>query len=138
MAEKKSTPEPEPAVVDEAHRAAQSGSLPLLTKILEQIGMQAGAKAVFGEPVERDGRTVVPVAQTMMGVGAGSGDSDEAGSGAGAGGGALSRPLGYIEISQYGTEFVPLRRPWQDPGFLLAAAFATLLLAKALRTLLRG
>lgn len=122
----------------DARTAATSGAAGLLAKIVEQVGAQAGAKAVFGEPIERGDLTIVPVAQVIVGGGAGSGANEETGTGNGAGSGALTRPIGYIEISDTGAEFVPLRRPWLDGGLLVAAAFSSFLVAKAVRTLLRG
>ena len=122
----------------DARRAARSGAADLLSIVAEQIGSQVGAKAVFGEPIERDGRTVVPVAQMIIGAGAGSGGNSEAGDGSGAGSGALTRPIGYIEVTSDGARFVPLRRPWLDGGLRVAAAFSALLAAKAIRALVRG
>jgi uncharacterized spore protein YtfJ len=123
---------------EEAEAAAQDGIAELLERVANLVGLHAGARAVFGEPVERDGVTVVPVAQMIIGTGGGSGSSGQDDSGAGAGAGALTRPLGYIEITDEAAVFVPLKRPWQDAGLVVAIAFALLLLAKAARTLLRG
>jgi uncharacterized spore protein YtfJ len=123
---------------EDAQEAAAAGVVGLLETVLDRIGLNAGAKAVFGEPIEKHGRTVIPVAQTIIGTGGGGGDSEEAGSGVGAGGGALTRPLGFIEITAEQTEFVPLRRPWQDPVVIISAAFAAYLSAKAVSKLLRG
>jgi len=122
----------------EAQDAARAGAAGLLETMLDGIGVNAGAKAAFGEAIEKNGRMVIPVAQVVVGMGAGGGDSKIAGSGAGTGGGALTRPLGYIEISDERTEFVPLRRPWQDPVVLISVAFAAYLAAKAISKLLRG
>jgi uncharacterized spore protein YtfJ len=130
--------EPEGPAFDAARTAAGSGVAGLLEKVAEQVGMSAGAKAVFGEPVERGDRTVVPVAQVIVGAGAGTGTNDETGSGSGAGSGALSRPIGYIEITNDGAQFVPLRRPWLDGGLIVAVAFSSWLVAKAASKLIRG
>jgi uncharacterized spore protein YtfJ len=130
--------EPEGDGFDDARFAADSGAANLLTTVIEQIGGQAGANAVFGEPIERGDITVVPVAQMIIGAGAGNGNHDEAGSGAGAGSGALTRPIGHIEITSAGAQFVPLRRPWLDGGLMVAVAFSGLLAAKAISKLLRG
>lgn len=77
--------------------------------LLEALGGTATAKAVFGEPIERDGLTIVPVARVRFGVGGGGGsgpgrkkkgDGSEAEqSGYGHGGGVQAGPLGYIELS---------------------------------------
>ena len=130
--------EPEADAFDVARRSARSGAIGLLAKVTEQVGLEAGAKAVFGEPIEKNGRTVVPVAQMIIGAGAGSGETDATGAGSGAGSGALTRPIGYIEIRDDATEFIPLRRPWLDGGLLVAASFSAFLAAKAIRTLLRS
>ena len=71
----------------EAEDAARRGAADLIERVADKIGMHVGAKAVFGEPVERDGVTVIPVAQTIIGTGAGSGASADNETGAGGGGG---------------------------------------------------
>ena len=123
---------------EEAQSAAHGDVVDLFERVADRIGLHAGASAVFGEPVERERVTVIPVAQVMIGTGAGGGTSADAEAGSGAGGGALTRPLGYIEVTDAGADFRPIRRPWQDAGLVVSAAFAVLLLARALRTLLRG
>jgi uncharacterized spore protein YtfJ len=122
----------------EAREAAEGGVPGLLTSMAEKVGATARVNAVFGEPVERDGRTVIPVAQSMWGSGAGSGMSEQQGSGSGAGGGALTRPVGYIEVTSQGASFVPLQRPWQDAKLVLAWAVAIWLASRALNRILRG
>lgn len=79
-------------------------------RLVESLGGSASASAVFGEPVERDGVTVVPVARVRYGVGGGGGrgagrkkkhhaDGAEQEVGYGHGGGVQAAPVGYIEIS---------------------------------------
>ena len=125
---------------DEAEKASHSGAVGLLETVFNQIGMNAGAKAVFGDPIEKSGRTVIPVAQAVIGTGGGGGggSSDKTGSGEGAGGGALTRPLGYIEISDEGTVFVPLRQPWQEPGLVLAYSVLALVVLRTAVRLIRN
>ena len=111
----------------------------LLERLSERIGASSGASAVFGEPVEQAGRTVIPVAQSIIGTGGGGGEGEAgAGSGIGAGAGAVTRPLGYIELTSSGATFVPLKRPWQDPGLVLAYAVIVLMVSRALVRLVRG
>ena len=43
------------------------------SRLAERLGASASASSVFGEPVERDGVTVIPVARVRWGVGGGSG-----------------------------------------------------------------
>jgi len=125
---------------EDAGTAAREGAAELLERVADRIGLHAGAQAVFGEPVERDGVTVIPVAQMIIGAGAGAGGGSSADekAGAGAGGGALTRPLGYIEVGDRGAVFQRIRQPWENAGLIVSIAFALLLLAKAVRTLVRG
>lgn len=116
----------------EAEAAARQGAAELLERVADRIGLHAGARAVFGEPVERDGVTVIPVAQTIIGTGAGSGSSADEELGAGAGGGALSRPLGYIEIVAGGARYVPLQPSWVNPGALAATVIVVLIVSRTL------
>ena len=80
-----------------------------LNKFMEALGGTASARAVFGEPVDKDGVTVVPVARVRYGGGGGggrgpgrkkkgdAGDADQVGYGHG--GGVQAAPVGYIELS---------------------------------------
>jgi uncharacterized spore protein YtfJ len=111
----------------------------LLEGLADRLGAVSGASAVFGDPVERDGRTVIPVAQAMVGSGAGGGGAATGpDSGLGAGGGAMTRPLGYIEISAGGAAFVPLKRPWADAKLVLVYTLLALVISRTLIKLLRG
>lgn len=121
-----------------ARQSAEGLSAALLERLASQIGASASAKAVFGDPIERDGHTVVPVAQSMWGTGAGTGESETEGRGSGGGGGAMTRPVGYIEISDAGATYVSLTRPWQDWRLVLTWAVAIWLSSRALNRILRG
>lgn len=77
----------------------------------------ADVRTVFGEPVTQDDRTVIPVARVTAnyGFGAGGGegereDTPNRGSGGGGGGGGRvrARPIGFIEMSNDSTRFVPI------------------------------
>ena len=81
----------------------------------EKLGAVARAATVFGEPVERDGVTVIPVAKARWGFGGGAGQrKDERGGGthedgAGGGGGVQVTPVGFIEIKNNEAHFRPIR-----------------------------
>jgi uncharacterized spore protein YtfJ len=45
----------------------------LLERVGETVGKRAQASAVFGEPVQREGVTVIPVARARFGFGGGGG-----------------------------------------------------------------
>ena len=137
--------EEEPAKIDveseafnDADAAARGFGAGVVDRLADRIGAHAGAGAVFGEPVERGGLTIIPVAQSMWGSGAGTGDSVEDGAGAGGGGGAMTKPLGYIEIRDHGAAFVPLHQPWQDVKLVIAYAFMVLVISRAINRILRG
>src|SRR5215472_16362202 len=90
-----------PEIVENGHSPREEAVMPVETsersdlanELLEQIGRTVGqraqASAVFGEPVQRDGLTVIPVAKARFGFGGGggSGPEGEGGSGGGGGGG---------------------------------------------------
>jgi uncharacterized spore protein YtfJ len=83
-----------------------------LAHLADRLGNRASTAAVYGEPVERNGVTVIPVARMRWGfaggVGTGSnqfGPSGGQGSGVGGGGGVSASPMGYIEIANGRTEF---------------------------------
>jgi len=73
--------------------------------ILQQVGKLLHVRRSFGEPIERDGVTVIPVALVAGGGGGGGDGRDPEGSGAGAGG--VVRPLGVYEIKAGQARFVP-------------------------------
>jgi uncharacterized spore protein YtfJ len=99
--------------IEEARGEAEAdvaSSADRFNRLVESLGGTASASAVFGDPVERDGVTVVPVARVRYGVGGGGGrgagrkkkrDADGAAQevGYGHGGGVQAAPVGYIEIS---------------------------------------
>jgi uncharacterized spore protein YtfJ len=79
-----------------------------LSSLAERLGGSASARTIYGDPVERDGVTVIPVATARWGFGGGSGTGggpQGEGSGSGGGGGMIVTPTGYIEISGGQTRF---------------------------------
>ena len=78
------------------------------------------ASAVFGQPVERSGITVIPVAKATWGFGGGSGGEDGK-EGTGGGGGGFVAPLGYIEVRESGATFKRIRDPRLISAVLVAA-----------------
>lgn len=73
--------------------------------ILERVGDQLGVRRVFGEPIERDGVLVVPVAVAIGGGGGGSAPDDQ---GTGGGFGGVVRGVGAYEIAGGQARFVPV------------------------------
>ena len=116
---------------EQAQQAAENdlGSR-LLERLAAEVGGKAGAKAVFGDAVERDGITVIPVARVRWGIGAGGGQGPE-GSGSGGGGGVAADPIGYIEVTSAGATFRPMPRSF-GPGAVVAGALALAIVLRAL------
>lgn len=81
----------------------------LIERLAQQLGITAAARTVYGEPVERDGITVIPVARVRYGFGGGGGTNSAAEEGSGGGAGVVVTPVGYIEIKQNATRFRPIR-----------------------------
>jgi uncharacterized spore protein YtfJ len=57
-------------------------------------------KRVFGEPYERDGTTVIPVAAVRGGAGGGGGQDSQGQSGSGSGFGLSARPVGAFVLRE--------------------------------------
>ena len=88
----------------------------------EKLGAVAKAATVFGEPVERNGITVIPVAKARWGFGGGAGRREDE-DGAGGGGGVQVTPVGFIEIKNHEANFRPIRTPslpWIITGGILS------------------
>jgi uncharacterized spore protein YtfJ len=92
-----------------------------LIRQITNVPDEIGTKSCFGTPVERDGRTVIPVSRVSFGFGLGFGrgagsDGDEShggggggdGEGGGGGGGGSATPVAVISISDDGVEIEPI------------------------------
>ena len=115
----------------------QSGTT-LVDELLQRIGQTVGDKAnvstVFGDPVERAGITVIPVAKARFGFGGGGGGGargGQEGSGGGGGGGAVVSPVGYIEVREGTARFKRISSS-ADLVALVAAAALTAVAVKRL------
>jgi uncharacterized spore protein YtfJ len=97
-------------------------------RLAKAVGGTAKASTVYGEPVERDGVTVIPVARSFWGFGGGGGDADGR-EGSGGGGGSLVWPIGHIEIRGGEARFVALHQPRLAVLVLAAAVIALLIRA---------
>lgn len=132
-------------VIREAQEAASGPSGNFVERIAARLGLHASASAVFGDPVERDGMTVIPVAKIRWGFGGGSGrcgdlesDSGPVGEGAGAGGGVMASPLGFIQIQDGQATFHRIQDPASFVPLVVAGALAGWLTFRGLAKLLRG
>jgi uncharacterized spore protein YtfJ len=87
-------------------------SLAILQSLKESI-LTANVKAVYGEPITAEGKTIIPVAKIIYGYGGGAGtggvgNAGARGEGGGGGGGARTIPVGVVEVSDQQTRFVPI------------------------------
>lgn len=109
----------------------------------EKLGAVARAATVFGEPVERDGITVIPVAKARWGFGGGAGQrKDEGGGGkqedgAGGGGGVQVTPVGFIEIKNSEANFRSIRTV-SVSWIIMGGIFSLFLLRETLKRRPKG
>ena len=111
----------------------------LVDELLERIGQTVGQRAhvstVFGEPVQRDDLTVIPVAKARFGFGGGGGSGGppgKEGSGGGGGGGAAVTPVGFIEVRGGSAQFRRITSPTDWVALVAAASVAVLTLKRLL------
>ena len=111
----------------------------ILHQIGESLGSSATVKSVFGEPIQAEGRTVVPVAKVAYGFGGGFGtghgksepEGGRKGEGGGGGGGVRAFPAGALEITASGTRFIPFPDArWILGAFAAGAVLGSLVLAR--------
>ncbi len=85
----------------------------LLKGTVAELDRLLNAKNVLGDPIERDGATVIPIVSYGFGFGvgggAGSDKSDRSGNGAGTAAGGGIRPVGAIIIDQNGARVEPVK-----------------------------
>jgi len=87
-------------------------SVAILQSLKESI-LTANVKAVYGEPVAAQGKTIIPVAKIIYGYGGGAGtggrgNGGASGEGGGGGGGARAIPVGVVEVSDQQTRFIAI------------------------------
>lgn len=115
----------------------------VLELLVERLGGRTGARTVYGDPVERDQVTVIPVARVrwMIGAGAGSGGvpteggRPTEGEGSGGGGAIVGDPVGYIEVRPSGATFTAIRGV-PNPLAILAMGVSLALVLRAVARLL--
>ncbi len=114
----------------------------MLQAMAEKFSATANVKQVFGEPIERGGRTIVPVARVKYRLGAGWGGGEQegatfdrplAGGGGGGGGVVKAKAAGVLEITDSGTRFIR----FIDPADIAKACVGGLLTLLLVRRLLR-
>ena len=74
----------------------------LLKNTVQELDQLLNAKNVLGDPIEREGATVIPIVSYGFGFGAGGSAPQKSGSSAGTGAGGGIKPLGAIIFDQDG------------------------------------
>ena len=108
-----------------------------LTKLIDRVTLSANARMIYGEPVERDGATVIPVGKVRWGLGGGEGGDVEGNGGGGGGGGVGVSPVGYIEIKNGTTRFKPIFDPALIVQIISASAFVSLVVLTGVRRIIQ-
>jgi uncharacterized spore protein YtfJ len=114
------------------------GTLAVLQSLRESVLSQANVKAIYGEPISAQGKTLIPVAKIMYAYGAGAGtggvgDTSARGEGGGGGGGVRAIPVGVVEITNQQTRFVAIGDRKKLAGAVLAGIGFGLWLARRSR-----
>src|ERR1700694_4573750 len=77
-------------------------------QVMTELVHSASVNAVFGQPVEREGATIIPCSEIAIGLGLGSGtgpvdeQGNSTGGGSGAGGSSRGRPVAVIVVARDG------------------------------------
>ncbi|WP_162054241.1 GerW family sporulation protein [Pontibacter pamirensis] len=113
-----------------------SASSSFVERIAEKLGGAANAARIYGEPVERNGFTVIPVSKAVYGFGGGAGmKTGEEGSGGG--GGMVLTPVGYIEISEGSTRFRSIKDPQTIIKIFAISGVLVMLTARSITKIFR-
>jgi len=102
----------EPLLCPEARVAlAMDTNVQDVLHTLEEPLKDASAHTVYGDPIETQGKTIIPVAEVRYGFGAGGGNHPRRGNhaeshGTGGGGGGVAAPYGVLEVTPEGTKLI--------------------------------
>jgi uncharacterized spore protein YtfJ len=105
-----------------------------VTELLSKVRDSLTVKQVFGEPIERDGVMILPVARVQGGAGGGGGRSEQ-GRGDGMGYGLSARPAGVFVINHGKVSW----QPAVDVNrIVLGSQVAGIVLALVIRSIVRS
>ncbi|CAM3632939.1 spore germination protein GerW family protein [Pontibacter korlensis] len=108
-------------------------------RLAEKLGTASKSSTIYGEPVERDGVTVIPVSKAAYGFGGGEGTGTEKnGAGYGGGGGMALTPVGYIEIKEGNTRFRTIRDPQTVVKIVAIGSLALLMTTKSIVSIFKN
>ncbi|HYG65109.1 MAG TPA: spore germination protein GerW family protein [Thermoanaerobaculia bacterium] len=111
-----------------------AGPITLFERLADHLSYTGRATTVFGEAIERDGVTVIPVAKAKWALGGGGGHRRPGNQEGMGGGGAVNvAPVGYIEIRNGESRFRPIWDPVTTFAASVAAGAALVFLLSRLR-----
>ena len=103
----------------------------LMRDVEQTVASSASVKNIFGEPIQHNGRTVIPVARVAYGFGGGGGSGKlPEGEGGGAGVGVVALPVGVVDISDEGTRYISFSSDKKLFGAFAVGAFAGMFLLR--------
>jgi len=94
----------------------------LLKGAVDELERLLSAKNVLGEPIERDGSTIIPIVSFGFGFGAGGGSDQKSGTRGGTGAGGGIKPLGAIIIDKDGARVEGVKGAVSSVAEVLGAA----------------
>ncbi|WP_334194682.1 GerW family sporulation protein [Pararhodobacter sp.] len=105
----------------------------LLKGTVDELEKLLNAKNVLGDPIDRDGATVIPIVSYGFGFGAGGGTggvAGQTGNGMGTAAGGGIRPVGAIIIDAGGARVEPVRGDMATMAEAVGSTVATVMKAK--------
>lgn len=105
----------------------------LLKNTVEELDRLLNAKNVLGDPIEKDGSTIIPIVSYGFGFGAGGTDSPKSGNGGGTGGGGGIKPIGAIIVDEKGARVEAIKGAMSGLTEVLGDAAAHALEAQSKR-----
>lgn len=113
-----------------------------MQSVIDRLHDSASVKQVFGDPVEAEGKTIIPVAKFSYGFGGGMGqrgkdkkgtDEGEDNEGMGGGGGITAKPAGVLEITRFETRYISFEERRKIVGALMVGLLIGMRLARRRR-----
>jgi uncharacterized spore protein YtfJ len=95
-----------------------------IRELVEQFRETATVRTVYGDPIEKDGITVIPAARVLGGGGGGEGEGPQGqGKGTGGGFGLMARPVGAYVVKDGRVTWKPAVDLGQVLLFAIVAVF---------------
>lgn len=79
----------------------------IMTDLMDSVKDSYTVRRVYGDPIENDGVTIIPVAMVAGGGGGGAGEQPGEGEGEGGGFGGMAKPVGAYVVTADGVQWKP-------------------------------